>query len=117
MGTPREPIQLVAIAEGIQSGTQQVRLIGVDSGTDWTDRMGAWARDRIGELAELDLSGYVFKARSPSCGLGEAPGLFAHAVIEAMPDLPVADEEQLKDPPAREQFLQRVLARHSSRVS
>src|SRR6185436_20549152 len=29
MGTPREPIQLVAIAEGIQSGTQQVRLIGM----------------------------------------------------------------------------------------
>ncbi len=29
MGTPREPIQLVARADGVLSGTQRVRMIGL----------------------------------------------------------------------------------------
>jgi uncharacterized protein YbbK (DUF523 family) len=116
MGTPREPIQLVARSDGVLSGTQRVRMIGVESGTDWTDRMTAWARDRVRELETLGVSGYIFKARSPSCGIGDVPGLFAHAVIEAMPDLPVADEEQLNDPRAREQFLSRIVSYESRRA-
>ena len=116
MGTPREPIQLVARPDGVLSGTQRVRMIGVESGKDWTDRMTAWARDRVRELETLGVSGYIFKARSPSCGIGDVPGLFAHAVIEAIPDLPVADEGQLADPRARADFLQRVLAFQDSRV-
>jgi len=116
MGTPREPIQLVAGPDGVPSGTGRVRMIGVDSGQDWTDRMTAWARDRVREIETLGLSGYIFKARSPSCGIGDVPGLFAHAVIEAMPDLPIADEDELRDPRARAQFLQRVLVRDASRV-
>lgn len=114
MGTPREPVHLVPAADDVASGgvsdTHRVRLVGVESGTDWTGRMDAWARERVRALQALQLSGYIFKARSPSCGIGDMPGLFARAVMQAMPDLPIADEDDLADPDARREFLRRVRA-------
>jgi uncharacterized protein YbbK (DUF523 family) len=125
MGTPREPIQLVAAADGVPSAHERVRLIGVDSGDDWTDRMHAWARQRAAALRALNLSGFVLKARSPSCGVegvrvvhrpdretSAGRGLFAQALTEAIPDLPIEDEARLADPAARNRFLARVLAHH-----
>jgi len=123
MGTPREPIQLVAAADGVPSAAECVRLIGVHSEQDWTERMHGWARQRVAALQALNLSGFVLKARSPSCGIdgvrvvhddGEAlsgRGLFAQALIEAMPDLPIEDEARLSDPGARDEFLARVRRR------
>src|SRR5687767_15186161 len=124
MGTPREPIQLVASPDGVQSMAERVRLVGIVSGEDWTERMHGWARDRARQLVALDLSGYVFKARSPSCGIEDVVvhaidherrgrGLFAQALIEAPPDLPVTDEASLSSAAARAQFLERVL-RHQA---
>jgi len=111
MGVPREPIQLVAAGDG-----SRVRLVGVDSGADWTDRMQVWAVEKIAALQALGLSGIVLKSRSPSCGPqgvpvpnGEpSPGMFAQALMAAMPDLPVEDEERLRDPEARASFMARV---------
>jgi uncharacterized protein YbbK (DUF523 family) len=124
MGTPREPIQLVAGPDGVPSMDERVRLVGITSGEDWTERMHAWARDRAQELAQLNLSGYVFKARSPSCGIHEVVvhavdgerhgrGLFAQALIAALPDLPVTDEAALADAATRARFLDRVLRHHA----
>ena len=90
--------------------------------------MHAWAHERASELAALDLSGYVFKARSPSCGIGDAMirdaggerrgrGLFAQALIDALPDLPVTDEASLADAAARARFLERVLRHQADRSS
>jgi uncharacterized protein YbbK (DUF523 family) len=137
MGTPREPIQLVASVDGVPSANARVRLVGVESGRDWTEQMHSWARQRVAALRALNLSGFVLKARSPSCGIegvrvvhGPAEagpsddvrrghlqaadetfngrGLFAQALVEAMPDLPVEDEARLSDPHVRDQFLARV---------
>jgi uncharacterized protein YbbK (DUF523 family) len=120
MGTPREPIQLVARPAGAVSAGERVRLLGVQSGQDWTREMVEWARRRVRELAALDLSGFILKAESPSCGPtsvrvvhGDAVtpsgrGLFAQALVEAMPDLPVEDEARLADPEVREAFLKRA---------
>jgi uncharacterized protein YbbK (DUF523 family) len=113
MGVPREPIQLVTAADG-----SRVRLAGVDSGADWTDRMQLWAAEKIAALQALSLSGFVLKSRSPTCGPhavpvrnGEpSPGMFAQALMAAMPDLPVEDEERLRDPEARASFMARVAA-------
>jgi uncharacterized protein YbbK (DUF523 family) len=113
MGVPREPIQLVTAGDG-----SRVRLVGVDSGADWTDRMQAWASEKLAALEALGLSGFVLKSRSPSCGPqgvpvghGEpSPGMFAQALMAAMPDLPVEDEERLRDPEARASFMARVTA-------
>jgi uncharacterized protein YbbK (DUF523 family) len=128
MGTPREPIHLVASADGVPSMHERVRLVGVASGEDWTNRMDEWARVRVRGLAALELSGYVFKARSPSCGIDhvavhavdgerDGRGLFAQALIDALPDLPVTDEASLADPAARAGFLERVLRHHGERSS
>jgi uncharacterized protein YbbK (DUF523 family) len=114
MGVPREPVQLVA------SNNRDVRLAGVDSGTDWTAQMQAWAAERMAALRALGLSGFVLKSRSPSCGPRDVPvrngeasaGMFAGALVTAMPNLPVEDEERLRDPQARALFLARVAAFH-----
>jgi len=123
MGTPREPIELVARADSVRSAGVQIRMLGVSTGEDWTDRMQAWARERLKALMPLGLSGYVFKARSPSCGIHSVPvhagdtahvgrGLFAQALVAALPDLPVADEEDLADTAGRDDFLRRIRAYH-----
>jgi uncharacterized protein YbbK (DUF523 family) len=125
MGTPREPIQLVARADGVRSGDARVRLLGVETGNDWTDRMHAWARQRVETLRESGLSGFILKARSPSCGvhdvaIREGPpdpgrGLFAQALVDAMPDLPIASEDDLRSVEARQAFLARVSAQFLQR--
>ncbi|MCW3062864.1 MAG: hypothetical protein JWN32_36 [Solirubrobacterales bacterium] len=111
MGTPREPIALVA--EG-----GEVRVRGVESDADHTQALRAHGARRAGELAELGLAGYVLKSRSPSCGLavrvrGEGarrPGMFAAALRERLPLLPVVEEDALHDADARDHFLTRAYA-------
>jgi len=123
MGVPREPIQLVAHPDGVASAGEHVLLRGVHTNADWTARMNAWANARVAELAAERISGFVLKARSPSCGPagvlvhhadGEATasgrGLFAEALATAMPDLPLIDDETLEDRHERERFIRDVRA-------
>ena len=70
------------------------------------------------QLAQV--SGYVLKARSPSCGMervrvhGESGktgvGAYAAAVMQRFPLLPAEEEGRLNDPRLRENFIVRVLA-------
>jgi uncharacterized protein YbbK (DUF523 family) len=77
--------------------------------------MTSFAAPKADALKLLGISGYVFKARSPSCNVRGTRGLFADAVMRAMPGLPVADEEDLRDAAACTQFLKRISrARRSS---
>jgi uncharacterized protein YbbK (DUF523 family) len=109
MGVPREPVALVH--EG-----GEVRMRATTSDRDHTRAMRDYAARRAAALAALPISGYVLKSRSPSCGLQNVViaraqpgrGLFAHALIEALPDLPVVEEEDLRTPAQREQFVRRV---------
>jgi uncharacterized protein YbbK (DUF523 family) len=123
MGVPREPIQLVRHIDGVRAGAESVRLKGVQTGEDWTDRMERWARTRVADLAGIGISGFVLKARSPSCGPAAVVvhgteglpkptgrGLFAEALAAAIPGLPMIDEEVLEDRRARKQFVQTVRA-------
>ena len=122
MPTPREAIHLVASRDGVPSAEHRVRLLGVRSGHDWTLDMDRWRRSRVRELADACLSGYVLKKDSPSCGLERVRvhrdngvtrtgrGLFAQALIDAFPNLPVEDEGRLHDPKLRDNFVERVFA-------
>jgi uncharacterized protein YbgA (DUF1722 family)/uncharacterized protein YbbK (DUF523 family) len=122
MGTPREAIQLVASPDGVPSGEHRVRLLGVRSRRDWTPDMDRWRRLRVRELVREDLSGYVLKKDSPSCGLERVRvhtnghvsrtgrGLFAQALLDAFPNLPIEDEGRLHDPRLRDNFVERVFA-------
>lgn len=116
MSTPREPLRLERIAG-------RVRMVTIDTRIDYTGRMEAWSQKRLAELVRLDLDGYVLKSDSPSCGKdgvkvfgsGAAPsrdgrGLFAEALIGAMPRLPVEDEVRLRDSNVRNDFLGRISA-------
>ena len=116
LGVPREAIQL-------RRKTGETRLVGVKSGRDHTEAMGAFARRKIAELVELDLCGYVLKKGSPSCGmervaihLGDGRkerngrGLFAAALMERLPLLPVEEEGRLQDAKLRENFIERLFA-------
>lgn len=117
LGVPRPPIRLV---RGPGAAT---RLIVEKTGDDLTARMRAYAAWRVHGLASLELDGYVLKSASPSCGLvrvrvhdddGDAEpvgrGLFAEALCEALPRLPMEEEARLARPSQREHFVERVVA-------
>ena len=65
LGTPREPIRLVRDAREADG----VRLVTVKTGIDLTQRMRRFARQRVRALANENLSGYILKNDSPSCGM------------------------------------------------
>lgn len=118
MGTPREPIRLV-------DDGGRTRLIGTRSATDHTEAMETWAREKADRVADMALSGWIFKSKSPSCGLfrvklyrktGQAGrdgrGLFAAALAERLPDLPMEEEGRLNDARLRENFVERLFTYH-----
>jgi len=99
------------------------RLITITSKTDLTQTVAEFSARRVRELEALRLSGFVFKARSPSCGTGGVPlvnargvespdgaGLFARVFMAHFPLIPVEDEEHLRDPQVLQQFLERAAA-------
>ncbi len=114
LGVPREPVRLVG-------DPASPRLMTTRTGIDHTDRMQAWAAQRVVELEGEHLYGYIFKSRSPSSGMenvkvyndqggvaGKAPGLFGKAFMAHFPTLPCEDEGRLNDPDLRENFIERV---------
>ncbi|HSQ78173.1 MAG TPA: DUF523 domain-containing protein [Nitrospirota bacterium] len=111
---PREAMQLVADGP-------RICLITMETKQDRTEVLARWGEKKLKRLEQEGVRGFVFKARSPSCGVHDAPffsssgdargvgaGLFAKAVIKHFPSLPVEDEERLRDPAVRELFLRRL---------
>ena len=108
LATPREPIRLTA--DG--------RLVNRSGTADHTEAMAALP------LPDGGLDGYVFKAKSPSCGIRAIPrygedgaaarhdgrGLYADRVLTAFPLLAVEDEGRLNDAGLREAFCERIFA-------
>ena len=107
LGTPREAIRLTAAG----------RLVNRGGTADHTAAMAALP-------LPADLDGYVFKAKSPSCGIRAIPryrqdgvpadhsgrGLYAARVLSACPLLAVEDEGRLNDPGLRDSFVERIFA-------
>ncbi len=116
LGTPRESLRLVRKGD-------LVHMVNGKSGRDITVEMRRYARARVDALAGEHLAGYVLKKDSPSCGMervkvyGESGmadksgrGLFAEALLERFPRLPVEEEGRLCDPRLRDNFVERVFA-------
>lgn len=118
MGIPREAVQLTG-------NPKAPRMVGNTTGTDWTQRMNLYSKKRSIELAKMNVCGYIFKSRSPSCGIARIKvygnnddstlggrGLFANAFLQQCALVPIEDEDRLQDPRIRENFITRVFAYH-----
>lgn len=117
LGTPRQTLRLIRRED-------DVRLI-MANGHDYTTAMRAFAKKRVEQLKDDDLSGYVLKKDSPSCGLTRVKvyedtgipaktgrGVYADALLARWPHLPVEEEGRLQDEALRENFLERLSAYH-----
>jgi uncharacterized protein YbgA (DUF1722 family)/uncharacterized protein YbbK (DUF523 family) len=116
LGVPRESMRLVQHDDGI-------RLITVKTGRDETATVSRWSARKARELADQNLSGFVLKKDSPTCGLNRVRvyggsgipqrngrGLFAEALASRIPNLPIEEEGRLSDPGLRENFIERIFA-------
>ena len=113
-GVPRESMQL-------RGDPDAPRLMTNKTEKDMTRAMLTWARGRVVELEKEDLSGFIFKARSPSSGMERVKvvndqgmpvkkgvGLFARTFMDHFPLIPVEEEGRLHDPKLRESFIESV---------
>ncbi len=113
LGVPRPPIELVGRRD-------QPHALGVDNpALDVTRPLQAFARKIAWD--NTDLAGYVFKSRSPSCGLQSTrvrssngrqtvnnSGLFSRVLLDSFPAMPVIEETGLDAAGQRDNFLERV---------
>ena len=119
MGTPRPIVRLEAGGDG------DARMVCPSTGVDFTRRMKSYSLKRVRELRREGLDGYIFKRGSPSCGMErvkvwgarkierrDGVGLFADALTDRWPTLPVEEEGRLDDSAVRENFIERVFCRN-----
>ena len=99
LGIPRPPMRLVASPKG-------TRMKVIETGEDKTDVMQDWINVELNLLERIDIAAFIFKARSPSCGLkgvelfskdgrclGKcARGLFAAGLVRRFPWMTVCEE-------------------------
>lgn len=116
LGIPREPIRL-------EGDPRAPRAVGVrDKSMDVTIALEEYGRKVVNNSQEI--SGFIFKSRSPSCGMErvkvyqthglphQGSGIFAATVMQGLPLLPTEEEGRLGDPALRENFLERVFTFH-----
>lgn len=113
LSVPRPAVQLYGTFDNIE-------IRGRDDLTiDITANMNHYCQQHPAELS--DIHGYIFKSKSPSCGIRDIPlfnkqgettdstrGVFAQAVLQHYPDLPITDEQGLLNPSHCEHFLHQV---------
>lgn len=116
LGVPREPIKLIESSSGL-------RCIGtLSDDLDVTDKLAGYADQQ--RPLHRGLCGYIFKARSPSCGLQGVPvwlgqrsqptgiGIYSARLRRNFIDMPMIEEEPLTHPALRQQFIRQVLDYH-----
>jgi uncharacterized protein YbgA (DUF1722 family)/uncharacterized protein YbbK (DUF523 family) len=116
MSIPRRPIRQIG---DIDSPS----VVAVhDNSIDYTDQLNTFSKKKADQLGNL--CGYVFMQKSPSCGVFRVKvfqesgypaaepgrGVYAKAVMDANPLLPVEESGRLEDAVLRENFITRVYA-------
>jgi uncharacterized protein YbgA (DUF1722 family)/uncharacterized protein YbbK (DUF523 family) len=115
-GTPRPSLKIV----------REETAFVIRSNKDGSDLTGILEKASQQEISALDVQkpgAIIFKAKSPSCGLGSAKaylpngfaegktdGLFARLCRERFPLLPMEEEGRLNDPWLRENFVMQLFA-------
>lgn len=123
LGTPRPPVQLVQGPRG------DYRARGRDDRTlDVTAALRRTAEASAAHLRTRPISGYLWKSRSPSCGLGSTPlfdengneiglgsGLHASHLHRTLPWLAMAEEVELMTAEGAWRFLLQCRLVHDAR--
>lgn len=113
MGVPREPVRLTG-------DLQRPRALGEHDKTfDVTEVLERYSEQMVAQLT--DISGYILKRGSPSCGMqgvkiysaqdqimGGGSGIYARTLMERFPSLLVAEEHQVTETDLCEIFLEQV---------
>ena len=113
MPIPRPTIRLI-------KDEQMIKVSRPDGSGDVTAAIKAYGK-KIASLSQ-NLSGYVFCAKSPSCGMERVKvyspsgdplqahgiGVFSREIMKANPLLPCEENGRLNDPILRENFVARV---------
>jgi uncharacterized protein YbbK (DUF523 family) len=119
LGVPRPPVRLTTSIENpILTGRDDPTL-------DVTAILDSYCKRKSTELNQL--SGFIFKSRSPSCGLNSTPvfidnecvtetsrGVFARSLCANYPDLAVIEDTELENRDRLEWFIQHILHKQSS---
>lgn len=104
LGVPRPPMRLVASPKG-------TRIKVIESGEDKTEELLDWIDVELHLLERIDIAAFIFKARSPSCGLRNVDlfspsgrclgkcgqGLFAAALTRKFPWMTVCEESDFPE--------------------
>lgn len=99
LGIPRKPMRLEVSPRG-------TRIKVIESGEDRTDELQDWINVEVKLLKKADIAAFIFKSRSPSCGLrnvelftpggrsmgGCTQGLFAAAMKRNFPEMTFCEE-------------------------
>ncbi|BER93405.1 MAG: hypothetical protein PWP60_1062 [Candidatus Atribacteria bacterium] len=114
LGVPRRPIHIVLLKEGMH-------LIQSETEKDVTADLVSFAETF---LNIRDVAGFILKAKSPSCGVGDAKiyvpqskkvaqkgnGLFAQQIINKYGYLAIESERRLENRAIYEHFLSKIFA-------
>ena len=117
LGSPRKAIRLVRDQD-------RIRVIASDGSFEVTDQLAVYGEQTSPLLNHL--SGYIFCAKSPTCGMERVTiykkgssqgardgiGVFAAKIMADHPLMPVEEEGRLNDILLKENFITRVLAYH-----
>ncbi|MCO7224906.1 DUF523 and DUF1722 domain-containing protein [Pleionea sp. CnH1-48] len=117
-GTPRPTMRLIGDPQN------PTLTYSDDSHADLTAQLTAGFQDKLESFASLD--GYILMKNSPSCGMNrikvyqengyphpeKGRGIFAAALRERYPLLPIEEEGRLNDAKLFENFVLRVYAHH-----
>lgn len=118
MPVPRPTIRLM-------SNEERIALVETKDPTkDHTSAMLDYSKDKVAELSDAQLCGYIVCAKSPTCGMERVKvykkngsdntgvGLYTNELMQQMPWLPVEEDGRLNDPVLKENFITRVFTLH-----
>ncbi len=124
LGIPRPSMRLVQQFD--EQGNETTVVLDSKTGeNDYTERLSAYSQQVV-DSQLVDISGYVFKKDSPSCGMErvkvyskegqfahkDGVGIYAEMIKKHFPLMPVEEEGRLNDLNLRDNFLMRAYLYH-----
>lgn len=116
LSTPRNTIRLV-------NDKDNIKVLDNKTHADYTKQMVEFAEEMVVSFEALNPTGFLFKGKSPSCGLSDVKiynsldkssphikgsGLFSAKILEAFSETPIEEDGRISNFNIREHFLTRL---------